>query len=63
MTKKLWSIWKIPKKRLKIKTIEQLKEIAENLTGVPEKIEYSDKIVGVVEYRDGTIIDVIRKSI
>lgn len=31
------------------------------MTGVPEKIELDDKIVAVVEYRDGTVIDVVRK--
>lgn len=42
-------------------TIEELKEKAEQSTGKPEKIKYGDKIVGVVEYRDGTVIDVIRQ--
>jgi citrate lyase subunit alpha/citrate CoA-transferase len=42
-------------------TIEQLKEKAESITGKPDPIEYTDKIVGLVEYRDGTIIDVIRQ--
>lgn len=42
-------------------TIEELQAKAEKLTGKPEKIEFDDKIVGIVEYRDGTIIDVIRK--
>lgn len=41
--------------------IEELKRIAYNLAGQPEPIALSDEIVGVVEYRDGTIIDVIRK--
>ncbi|MDO5715080.1 MAG: citrate lyase subunit alpha [Tissierellia bacterium] len=47
---------------LELKTIEELKEIAEQLTGTPEKVPFTDDIVGVVEYRDGTIIDVIRKA-
>ncbi len=42
-------------------TIEELKQKAEKLTGKPEPIEFGDKIVGVVEYRDGTVIDVIRQ--
>lgn len=41
-------------------TIEELKNIGEKLTGKPDPIEYTDKIVGVVEYRDGTVIDVVR---
>ena len=45
---------------LDIMDIRDLKRIAEKLTGVPEKIETTDDIVGIVEYRDGTVIDVIR---
>lgn len=41
--------------------IDDLKDIAEEMTGVPEKIKTDDKIVAVVEYRDGTVIDVVRK--
>jgi citrate lyase subunit alpha/citrate CoA-transferase len=42
-------------------TIDELKNIAEDMTGVPEKIQTDEKIVAVVEYRDGTVIDVVRK--
>lgn len=31
------------------------------MTGTPEKTEYQDQIVAVVEYRDGTVIDVIKQ--
>ncbi len=48
-------------KHLPIYTIEQLKQKAEKITGIPAPVEFEDKIVGVVEYRDGTIIDVIRQ--
>ncbi len=41
-------------------TIDNLKNIAEEMTGVPEKIQTDDRIVAVVEYRDGTVIDVVR---
>jgi citrate lyase subunit alpha/citrate CoA-transferase len=37
--------------------INELKEMAEKITGKPEKINYTDKVVGLIEYRDGTIID------
>lgn len=46
---------------LSLYTIEELKEMAEKITGKPEPIEFGEKIVGVVQYRDGTIIDVIRQ--
>ena len=44
-----------------LKDIKELKEEVEALTGKPAKNEYTDKIVGVIEYRDGTVIDVIRQ--
>ncbi|MCF7947967.1 MAG: citrate lyase subunit alpha [Spirochaetia bacterium] len=46
-------------KHLPLYSIEQLKQKAEKVTGVPEPVQFEDKIVGVVEYRDGTIIDVV----
>ena len=41
-------------------TIEQLKDIAYSVVGAPEPIEYGNKVVALIEYRDGTIIDVVR---
>lgn len=42
-------------------TIEQLKDKAYDLVGVPDKLEWEDQVVAVVESRDGTILDVVRK--
>ena len=36
------------------------RDVAE-VTGVPRALEFEDTVVGLVEYRDGSIIDVIRK--
>ncbi|VFS48508.1 Citrate lyase alpha chain [Budvicia aquatica] len=44
---------------LPLMTIEQMKSLAEEIAGVPEPISLSEKIIAVVEYRDGTIIDVV----
>lgn len=41
--------------------IGDLKKIAEELTGTPKPIPFGDKVIGIVEYRDGTIIDTIRQ--
>lgn len=41
-------------------TIEELKEKAYAIVGTPEAIEYGEKIVALIEYRDGTLIDVVR---
>ena len=30
-----------------------------SLTGVPDKVQFNDNIVGVIEYRDGSVIDII----
>ncbi|MCB2295749.1 citrate lyase subunit alpha [Clostridium algoriphilum] len=54
-------IEKLTNAKLPVFSIEELKEKAEKITGKPKAIEYLDKIVGVVEYRDGSIIDVIRQ--
>ena len=40
-------------------TIEQLQKKAESIVGVPDPIHYSEKIVGIVAYRNNTVIDVI----
>ena len=46
---------------IELKDIKDLKEEVEKMTGTPEKTEYQDQIVAVVEYRDGTVIDVIKQ--
>lgn len=54
-------IEKLKETDLPIVPIEALKNLAERLTGKPEPIEVTDQIVAIVEYRDGTVIDVVRK--
>ncbi|MFY9285535.1 MAG: citrate lyase subunit alpha [Tissierellaceae bacterium] len=49
------------KSNIKVYNINELQKIAENITGKPETIEFDDRIVGVVQYRDGTVIDVIKQ--
>lgn len=46
---------------LPLMTIEELRDEAYALVGKPEEIEFLDQVVALVEYRDGTLIDVIRK--
>ncbi len=48
---------------LKVLTIEELKEKAEELTGKPRALELSEDVVAIVEYRDGTVIDVVKKVV
>lgn len=54
-------IEKLKETNLPLMTIEELKNIAEKMTGIPKEIEFSKDIVAVVEYRDGTVIDVVRR--
>lgn len=52
---------KLRRTNLPLMTIHELKALAEKITGVPKPIELTEDIVAVVEYRDGTVIDVVRK--
>jgi citrate lyase subunit alpha/citrate CoA-transferase len=42
-------------------TIEELKEKAYAVVGTPDPIVYDEKVVALIEYRDGSLIDVVRK--
>lgn len=42
-------------------SIDDLVEKAEKLTGSMTPVEVEDRIIGVVEYRDGSVIDVVRQ--
>ncbi|HSL87012.1 MAG TPA: citrate lyase subunit alpha, partial [Bacteroidales bacterium] len=42
-------------------TLEELKEKAYQIVGRPDPIEYEDRVVALIEYRDGSLIDVVRK--
>lgn len=42
-------------------TIESLKEKAYSLVGRPDDLQWEDKVVAVLEARDGTILDVVKK--
>lgn len=54
-------IAKVKGSSLPIKTIQQLKAEAEEICGVPEKPEFTDDIIAIVKWVDGTVIDVVRK--
>jgi citrate lyase subunit alpha/citrate CoA-transferase len=49
------------KANLPVMSIEQLKAKANKIVGMPEPIKVEDKIIGVVKYRDGSVIDVIHQ--
>jgi citrate lyase subunit alpha/citrate CoA-transferase len=47
--------------RLPVLTIEELRQKAVALTGEPDPIEFTERIVGIIRYRDGSVIDVVRQ--
>lgn len=42
-------------------TIEELRDIAYSIAGEPEKVQFEDRVVGIIESRDGTVMDVVRQ--
>ncbi len=51
----------LKKTKLPIYKIEELRDMAYAITGKPEKVQFGDRVVGVIESRDGTIMDVVRQ--
>jgi citrate lyase subunit alpha / citrate CoA-transferase len=49
------------RRRLPLKGIRQLHEEICALTGKPRPVEFTDEVVALIEYRDGSIIDVVRR--
>ena len=52
----------LDKAGIKHVTIESLQEKAYSLVGEPDPLEWEDEVVAIVEARDGTILDVVRKN-
>jgi citrate lyase subunit alpha/citrate CoA-transferase len=52
---------RLRKANLPVREIHDLRQQVDAITGVPSPIRLTDKIVGLIEYRDGTIIDIIRQ--
>lgn len=46
---------------LPVRPIEDLYRRAVSISGRPEPLEFLDRVVGIVRYRDGTIIDTVRQ--
>ncbi len=49
------------KRRLPVREIRELHAEITKLTGRPRPVEFTDEVVALIEYRDGSIIDVVRK--
>jgi citrate lyase subunit alpha/citrate CoA-transferase len=52
---------KFIKAGIPVRSIAELRKIVETMVGQPEPIEYTDRVVGIVTYRDGGIIDLIHQ--
>jgi citrate lyase subunit alpha/citrate CoA-transferase len=52
---------KVKDSGLPLKTMQELKEEAERICGVPKKQEFEDEVVAVIKWVDGTVIDCVRK--
>lgn len=46
---------------LPVLSIEALKEKAYDMVGTPDPIAYEEDVIAIVEYRDGSVIDVVRR--
>ena len=42
-------------------SIESLRDRAYDMVGVPKQLQWEDEVVAIVEARDGSVLDVIRK--
>jgi citrate lyase subunit alpha/citrate CoA-transferase len=47
--------------RIPLHAIAELRARVETLVGKPDPVRYRDKVVGLVTYRDGSVIDLIRQ--
>jgi citrate lyase subunit alpha/citrate CoA-transferase len=56
-------IEKMKNTNLPIVTIQDLKAEAEKICGVPAKPKFSDEVVAVIKWVDGTVIDAVWKVI
>jgi len=46
---------------LPVRTIQEMRDMAVGLSGEPEKPEFEDRVVALIEWRDGTVIDAVRQ--
>ena len=47
--------------KLPLKSIEELKDIAYSMVGTPDPLEFEDRVVAIMEARDGTVLDVVKQ--
>lgn len=51
----------LEKRHLPVKDIRELQKEIISITGEPKPIEFEDDVIALIEYRDGSIIDAVRR--
>ena len=46
---------------IKTMTIKELRDLAYEIVGTPDEVQFEDKVVAIIEARDGTVMDVVRQ--
>ncbi len=49
------------RRKAPVKDIRELQREIYQVTGTPRRLEFEDEVIALVEYRDGTIIDTVRR--
>jgi citrate lyase subunit alpha/citrate CoA-transferase len=49
------------RRKLPVKEIDELQREICRITGTPRPLQFEDEVVALIEYRDGSIIDVVRR--
>ncbi|MDR2134154.1 MAG: citrate lyase subunit alpha [Treponema sp.] len=47
--------------KIPVQPIGELRRMVETIVGKPDPVEYTDRVVGIVTYRDGSVIDLIHQ--
>ena len=51
----------LQKTNLPLRTIEELQQEAYAMVGTPDPLPFKERIVAIMEARDGTVLDVVRQ--
>ena len=49
------------KRKVPVMDIHDLQKLAISITGEPKPVEFTDDVIALIEYRDGSIIDAVRR--
>ncbi len=49
------------RRKIPVMDIHDLRKLATSITGEPKPVEFTDDVIALIEYRDGSIIDAVRR--